>query len=67
MERLYDKEEDILSIRIKNGVYWKSVELEDGTVLDISKDGSVLCIEILKASKVFSNAKEVINKAKQTA
>ena len=67
MESWYDEEDDILAIRIKDGIYWKSVELSNGAVLDISKDGSVLGIEVLNASKVFLNAKEVIKKAKQAA
>ncbi len=67
MESWYDEEDDILAIRIKEGTYWNSIELSNGAVLDISKDGSVLGIEVLNASKVFSKAKEVIKKAKQTA
>ena len=67
MKSWYDEEEDILAVRINEGTYWKSVELPNGTVIDISKDGSILGIEVLKASKVFSKAKEVIKKAKQVA
>ncbi len=67
MEKWYDKEEDILSIRINDGTYWKSIELSNGAVIDIAKDGSILGIEILNASKVFSKAKEVIKNVKQTA
>ena len=32
----YDAEEDILNIGIKKGTYWKSIELQDGIVVDIS-------------------------------
>lgn len=67
MKSWYDKEEDILGLRLKNGKYWKSVELDNGVVIDISKEGDILGMEVLKASKVFSNAKEVIKAAKVLA
>ena len=60
----YDKEEDVLDIELNKGEYWKSVELENGVVIDVSKEGSILGIEILKASKVFSgDVKRVIENA----
>lgn len=54
MESFYDKKEDILNIQIKNKTYWKSVELPNGVIIDLSKDGSIIAIEILRASKIFS-------------
>jgi len=50
----YDKDEDILNIELKKADYWKSVELPDGIVIDIAKDGSIMGIEIFRASKIFS-------------
>ena len=68
MEKWYDKEEDILNIQLKEGKYWKSVELPNGIVFDISKEGSILSVEILRASKVFSgDVKKVIETASKTA
>ena len=68
MENWYDAEEDILNIQLKEGVYWKSLELPNGMVIDVAKDGSILSIEILKASKVFSgDVKNVIEAAKKVA
>lgn len=65
MERYYDKEEDILDIRLQDKEYWKSVELPNGIVIDVSKDGSIISIEILRASKVFSgDVKRVLDSAK---
>ncbi|MFQ5531524.1 MAG: DUF2283 domain-containing protein [Candidatus Nanoarchaeia archaeon] len=62
MEQWYDKEEDIFGARLQEKEYWKSIELGNGIVLDISKDGSVIGIEILGASKVFSeDVKKVID------
>ena len=68
MENWYDKEEDILNVQLKEGEYWKSIELANGIVFDVSKDGSILSVEILKASKVFSgDVKKVIETAKQAS
>ncbi|MBS3145371.1 DUF2283 domain-containing protein [Candidatus Woesearchaeota archaeon] len=68
MENWYDREEDILSVQLKEGEYWKSIELANGIVFDVSKDGSILSVEILRASKIFSgDVKKVIETAKQAA
>ncbi len=68
MEKWYDKEEDILNVQLNDGKYWKSIELPNGIVFDVSKDGAILSVEILKASKVFSgDVKKVIETAKQPA
>ncbi len=61
----YDKEADILNIELDDKKYWKSVELPNGVVLDITKDGSITSIEILGASKLFfGDAKKIIEMAK---
>ena len=65
MESWYDKEEDILNIQLKDEEYWKSIELPNSIVIDISKTGKVMAIEILRASMVFSgDTKKVIKMAK---
>lgn len=62
----YDKEEDVLGIQISRDNYWKSIELPNGFIIDISKKGVVTGIEILRASKVFSgDTRRVIKMAKQ--
>lgn len=67
METWYDKEEDILNIQLKNKPYWKSVEIS-GVIVDVAKDGSIISVEILNASKVFSGeVKKVIEVAKEAA
>jgi len=61
----YDKEEDILNVQLQEKGYWKSVELPNGIVIDITKDGKIMGIEILRASKIFSgDVKKVIEVAK---
>jgi len=68
MENWYDKEEDILNVQLKEGEYWKSIELANGIVFDVSKDGAILSVEILRASKVFSgDVRKVIETAKQAS
>ena len=65
MESKYDKEEYILNVQLQEKGYWKSVELPNGIIIDITKEGKIMAIEILRASKVFSgDAKRVIETAK---
>lgn len=65
MKNWYDKDEDILNIQLKDSDYWKSVELPNGVIFDIAKDGSIIAVEILRASKIFSgDVKKVIETAK---
>ncbi len=54
METWYDKNEDILNVQIKKGEYWKSLELPNGIIMDLAKDGSILSFEVLRASSIFS-------------
>ena len=68
MENWYDEEEDILNIQLKDKGYWKTIELPNSITIDLAKDGSIMGIEILRASKVFSgDAKKVIEIAKKVA
>jgi uncharacterized protein YuzE len=47
----YWKDIDILNIDVKKGKYEYSEEVADGVVIDIDKDGEILSIEILNATK----------------
>ncbi len=63
-ESWYDKEEDIIGVQLLDGKYWKSIELSNGIVIDVSEDGKIIGIEIPNAKKVFSGeAKKVLQKA----
>ena len=65
MEKWYDKEEDILNLQLSKKDYWKSIELPNGIIIDVSKDGSIVAIEIMKASKIFlGDVRKVIEVAK---
>lgn len=68
MEQWYDSDEDVLNLQISDKPYWKSVELSDSIIVDIAKDGSIIAIEVLHASKVFSgDGKKVLEIAKVAA
>ena len=67
MENWYDSEEDVLGIHIQDEKYQKSIELPNGIVIDISKDGKIIGLEILRTSKIFSgDVKKVIEMAKHS-
>lgn len=53
MEQWYDQEEDIFNIQLAEKPSWKSVELPNGVIIDVAKDGSVVGIEIQRASEIF--------------
>ena len=64
----YDDKEDVLGVSIAKGEYWKSIELPNGIIIDVSKEGRVTGLEVLRASKVFSgDVTKVIELAKQSS
>ena len=66
MENWYDKEEDVLGVHFQDKEYWKSIELPNGIVIDISKNGEIIGMKILGASKIFSgDVRKVIETARQ--
>jgi uncharacterized protein YuzE len=66
MENWYDSDEDVLGIHIQDKKYWKSVELPNGIVVDVSKEGEIIGLEVFRASKIFSgDIKKVIESARQ--
>ena len=68
MEQMYSKADDMMNIQLSDKPYWKSIELPNGVVIDVSKDGSIIAIEILHASKIFSgDVRKVIESAKIAA
>lgn len=54
MKVRYDSEIDAMFIKFQEGEYEFSKEVGDGIVIDFSKDGKVLGIEILDASEKVS-------------
>ena len=51
----YDKEADAMYIRIRKGKYDISEELADNVIIDLDKNGRILGIEVLAASKNLGN------------
>jgi len=52
MKIKYSKEADILLIELKDGTPVDSIDLKEGVILHLDKEGLPLEIEILDASKV---------------
>jgi len=51
MEIKYDKEADAMYIEFRKGEFAKNKKIDDFTIIDFDKEGNMLGIEILKASK----------------
>ena len=56
MKIRYDKEVDAMYIYVEEGKSEYSEEIGEGVIVDISKDGKVIGMEILDASEKFSTA-----------
>ncbi len=51
MKYTYDAKTDGLYISLRSGKYDKTKKITDSLLVDVSRDGKVLAIEILEASK----------------
>ena len=49
----YDKQADALYIRFNDKRYFESDEVRDGVIFDYDKNGKIVGIEVLDASKQF--------------
>jgi len=56
----YSKDVDALYVQFRKGYVSKSREIEEGVVVDLDKNGHILGIEILDASKRLT-LEELIN------
>ena len=59
MKVTYDPEGDVLRILLSNAPIEESDEDKPGVILDYDKDGNVVGLEILDASKRVSNPRSV--------
>ena len=59
MKVKYDKEVDILYIKLSDKPVKESDENKPDIILDYASDGSIVAIEILDASKKFPNANKI--------
>lgn len=63
-EMWYDAEEDVLGIQLKNKNHWKGVEVSKHVVVNLSKDGEIVGIEILGVKQAFKkDAPLIVSKA----
>jgi uncharacterized protein YuzE len=60
MTHWYDKDTDILNIQLGTKKYWKSVELPHGVIIDIARDGTIIGIEIFRASRLFTGEDGIV-------
>lgn len=51
MKISYDKQADAIYIAFKKGVFGSNKKIDDATVIDMDKEGKLLGIEFLSASK----------------
>jgi len=51
MKYKYDAKTDALYITLRTGAYDKSKKITESMLVDVTKDGKILAIEILDASK----------------
>ncbi len=56
MEITYDKDVDVMYIELRKGEFHKNRKLDSLTILDLDKDGKILGIELLDASKRIQGA-----------
>jgi uncharacterized protein YuzE len=52
----YDKDLDILQIKLKDGKYAFSEDINKNTILDLDSDGRILGIEILNVTDILGKA-----------
>ena len=63
-ETWYDKEEDILGMHVKGKPSYGSVEVGKNVVVDLSKEGEIVGIEVHGAKRYFKeNAPQMVSKA----
>jgi len=55
MKLIYDPETDVLRVIFKNAAIEESDEDKPGVILDYDKDGDIVGLEILDASKRIDN------------
>lgn len=63
-ETWYDEKEDVLGMHLKNRRSWRSLEVGRNVVIDLSREGEIVGIEILAAKQFFKkDAPLLVSKA----
>lgn len=64
MKVIYDPETDTLSIILRDEKVSESDEVRDGIIIDYSKDGKIVSIEIMDASEQVSEPQGILYELK---
>ena len=59
MKIIYDKETDSLTITLRDDLVKESDEIRPGVIADFGYDGGMVGFEIMQASKVVDNTREI--------
>ncbi len=59
MKAEYDKETDTITIKFRDIRIQESDEIRPGVIADFGYDGGVVSLEIMQASKVVENTREM--------
>ena len=59
MKVVYDRQTDSLTITLREAKIKESDEVRPGVIADFGYDGAVVRFEIMQASKVVENAREI--------
>ncbi len=59
MKVTYDRETDTMTITLREGRIRESDEVRPGVIADFGEDGGIVRFEILDASKVVDNTREM--------
>ena len=59
MKVAYDRQTDSLTITLREAKIKESDEIRPGVIADFGYDGAVVRFEIIQASKVVENAREI--------
>ena len=51
MKITFDPKKDVMRIKFQEGKYEISKEVDDGVIIDMTKDNKIMAIEILNASE----------------
>lgn len=63
-ETWYDEKEDVLGMHVKDKLSWRSVEVSRQVIVDLSKEGEIVGVEIHGAKQFFKkDAPLIVSKA----
>ena len=67
MKVIYDRETDTLSVILREGVVTESDELREGLIVDYDREGHIVSLELLAASKHVTEPASIAFEMKEAA